>query len=403
VRVPVRVPGPPHLRSSVTSSFLRRATARPAVPALALAFTVAVGGTVARQATDKTVTLTVDGEQREVEFRGDTTADVLAAAGLDAGERDLLVPAADAEIEDGDQVALQRARELQLTVDGQPRTVWVTASSVDEALDQVGLREQGLALSASRSRDIPLDGLSLEVTTPKAVQVVADGKTQQLSTTALTSGEALDEAGVQLDADDRLSHDRSRPVVEGLKLTVTRMETTRREEPMTLPFATERREDSSLYVGDSKVLQAGQQGAGRRTVERVYADGRLQSSKVISRTTDTPPTPRIVAIGTQPKPEPKPQPVQTRSSSSSSGGGSSAPAGGGFAALAQCESGGNPGAVSRTGKYRGLYQFSRETWASVGGSGDPASASVAEQTKRAQMLLSRSGAGQWPECGRHLR
>ena len=51
----------------------------------------------------------------------------------------------------------------------------------------------------------------------------------------------------------------------------------------------------------------------------------------------------------------------------------------------------------------GLYQFSRETWASVGGSGDPAAASAAEQTRRAQMLYARSGAGQWPECGRHLR
>ena len=387
------------------TSFLRRATARPAVPALALALTVVVGGAVAWEVTDKTVTLNVDGEAREVQFRGDTPADVLAAAGLEAGERDLLVPAADAEIEDGDAVALQRARELELVVDGQPRTVWVTANSVDEALEQVGLREQGLALSASRSREIPLDGLSLEVTTPKAVQIVADGKTQQLSTTALTSGEALDEAGVQLDADDRLSHDRSRPVVEGLKLTVTRMETTRREEPMSLPFETQSRKDSSLYVGDSKVVQAGKQGAGRRTVERVYADGQLQTSKVISQTTDTAPTPRVVAIGTKPKPKPQPKPVASRASSSpsSSGGGSGAPTGGGFAALAQCESGGNPGAVSSTGKYRGLYQFSRQTWASVGGTGDPAAASVAEQTKRAQMLLARSGAGQWPECGRHLR
>jgi hypothetical protein len=65
-----------------------------------------------------------------------------------------------------------------------------------------------------------------------------------------------------------------------------------------------------------------------------------------------------------------------------------------------CESGGNYGAVSRSGKYRGAYQFSRETWAGVGGSGDPAAASSAEQDKRAQMLYDRSGAGQWPVCQR---
>jgi hypothetical protein len=38
----------------------------------------------------------------------------------------------------------------------------------------------------------------------------------------------------------------------------------------------------------------------------------------------------------------------------------------------------------------------------VGGSGDPIDASSGEQTYRAQLLYDRSGAGQWPECGRRL-
>jgi hypothetical protein len=67
--------------------------------------------------------------------------------------------------------------------------------------------------------------------------------------------------------------------------------------------------------------------------------------------------------------------------------------------IAQCESGGNPRAVSGTGRYRGKYQFSRETWAAVGGSGDPAAAPEAEQDRRAAILLQRSGSGQWPNCG----
>ena len=71
-------------------------------------------------------------------------------------------------------------------------------------------------------------------------------------------------------------------------------------------------------------------------------------------------------------------------------------------ALARCESGGNPRAVSGTGKYRGLYQFSYATWSSVGGSGDPAAASPDEQTYRAKLLYNRSGAGQWPHCGKYL-
>ncbi|GMA86267.1 hypothetical protein GCM10025868_15170 [Angustibacter aerolatus] len=80
------------------------------------------------------------------------------------------------------------------------------------------------------------------------------------------------------------------------------------------------------------------------------------------------------------------------------------PSGGGgglnWAALARCESGGNPRAVNPAGYY-GLYQFSLSTWAGVGGSGNPVNASASEQTARAQALYKRGGAGQWG-CGSHL-
>ena len=70
-----------------------------------------------------------------------------------------------------------------------------------------------------------------------------------------------------------------------------------------------------------------------------------------------------------------------------------------LAAIAQCESGGNPAAIGGGGSYRGLFQFDMGTWASVGGSGDPAAASVAEQVKRAQILYDRAGPSPWPVCG----
>jgi Transglycosylase-like domain len=70
-----------------------------------------------------------------------------------------------------------------------------------------------------------------------------------------------------------------------------------------------------------------------------------------------------------------------------------------LASIAACESGGDPTAVSADGTYRGLYQFDLGTWASVGGSGDPAAASPAEQDYRAALLYSRGGSSPWPICG----
>ena len=77
--------------------------------------------------------------------------------------------------------------------------------------------------------------------------------------------------------------------------------------------------------------------------------------------------------------------------------GSSAP--GNLQAIAACESGGNPSANTGNGFY-GKYQFTQSTWASVGGTGNPAAASEAEQDKRAAMLYSQQGTTPWPVCGR---
>jgi hypothetical protein len=72
---------------------------------------------------------------------------------------------------------------------------------------------------------------------------------------------------------------------------------------------------------------------------------------------------------------------------------------GALAAIAACESGGDPTAVSADGQYRGKYQFDRATWERLGGTGDPADASEAEQDRLAAKLLAERGTSPWPSCG----
>ncbi|WP_372791897.1 transglycosylase family protein [Paraconexibacter sp.] len=67
--------------------------------------------------------------------------------------------------------------------------------------------------------------------------------------------------------------------------------------------------------------------------------------------------------------------------------------------IAECESGGEPTAVSKDGTYRGKYQFHVDTWAAMGGSGDPAAAPEDEQDKRAWVLYDRQGTSPWGVCG----
>jgi Transglycosylase-like domain len=67
--------------------------------------------------------------------------------------------------------------------------------------------------------------------------------------------------------------------------------------------------------------------------------------------------------------------------------------------IAACESHGNPRAIGGGGAFRGKYQFTYGTWATVGGKGDPAAAPEPEQDRRAALLLRRTGGSAWPVCG----
>jgi hypothetical protein len=130
------------------------------------------------------------------------------------------------------------------------------------------------------------------------------------------------------------------------------------------------------------VVRAGRDGEQERTVEYTYADGTLRGTRVVSSRVTVQPLAEVRSQGATPYPADD--------------------TGRNWAALAKCESGGRAGAVSPNGLYHGLYQFSVATWRRTGGTGLPSEATPREQTYRAILLYKRSGAGQWPHCGRNL-
>ena len=72
-----------------------------------------------------------------------------------------------------------------------------------------------------------------------------------------------------------------------------------------------------------------------------------------------------------------------------------------WAELRQCESGGNYQDNTGNGFY-GAYQFTQQTWDSLGLSGIPSQASPSVQDDAAKRLQARDGWGPWPACSRKL-
>lgn len=387
------VPGSTEVRRPVTRSHQLPALVRRPVALVLQGVTLAalVGGGAAWTLNEKTVTVSVDGQARTLHTHAGTVGGLLAGSGLVVGAHDVLAPAPATPLRNGGQVSLRHGRPLQLVVDGSRRTVWVTADSVDEALSEIGLRGDGAALSASRSREIPLQGIALAVRLPKVATVLVDGRRIPLTTTAPTVAGVLAQARVVLRPLDRVSLPLTAPVLGPVSVSVTRIEARQATVTSAVPYATTTRRDASHYRGMRRVVTAGRPGTLVRTYRVTFVNGKLTARALVAQARTVAPVTRVVAIGTKARPAPR----QT-SYAGSSGGGLN------WGALAACESGGNPRSVSSSGSFRGLYQFDLGTWHGVGGSGDPIDASGAEQTHRARILYGQRGRSPWPVCGKNL-
>jgi resuscitation-promoting factor RpfB len=359
------------------------------LPALVLQAVLVLGlvaGTTAFVARDKHVTISVDGQSRTVRTFSGTVADLLESQDLSVDlEHDMVSPSPSQRLKDGESVVVRFGRPVLLTVDGETRTVWTTARSVSEALLMLGVRSDGAYLSASRTRRISRGGMSLDVRLPHHVTFLADGDRHEVTTTAPTLRSAMAEAGIELRTQDRVNSDLSEVPYAEQVVGVTRVDGKRVVEQRPIRFKTVEKKSSELYKGDTRILKAGKVGIEIRRFRETYLDGKLDSRRLVEKRIAKKPVTQVVLVGTKPMPQ-------------------NAPTADGlnWAALADCESGGNPQAVNSAGPYYGLYQFSQSTWESVGGTGLPTENSASEQTYRAQILYNRSGAGQWPVCGKYL-
>ena len=376
---------------------------RTTVISVAAATAVLVAGTAAADiATSyRHVTVEVDGVTHDVSGFFTTAGDALSTAGVSVGAHDLVAPASDQSVANGDTVVVRTATQYDVTVDGNQTTAWSTASSISGVLSALPASSATMAADRSYTRaEMPLAEHG------ETIHVVADGTTTDVVASASEGASAiLDKAGVSAGPIDRVTLEsnggettlRVARVVRGTVTTTTE-----------IPYETEEREDAEAEQGTEKTVQEGVAGSEVTEAYQETIDGNVTVSAVLS-TTRTEPTTRIVSKGTKEKKaeEAKTSTDSSSSSSSSSAGSSSSSSSGSagsaaisgddaaiWAAIAQCESGGNPSINTGNGYY-GMYQFSLPTWRSVGGSGLPSDASAEEQTMRARMLQQRAGWGQW--------
>ncbi|WP_404352573.1 transglycosylase family protein [Phycicoccus jejuensis] len=348
---------------------------------------------------DKAVALTVDGSPRSVHVFGGTVRDALEKSDISVGEHDVVVPSLDAAISDGDHISVRYGRKLVVTVDGQRREYWTTATTVDAALRDVGVRADGAVLTASRSQTLGREGLALSVTTPKDVTILDGGKRRTVTTTAPQVAAVFGQLGIEHDADDTVDPGVTTAVRDGMTITLTRIETKTQTKTESVSFKTTRTNDSSMAAGTTKTVTAGKAGSKKVTRELRYVNGKLSGTKVVKTVVTKKPVAAVVKVGT------KKAAVSSSSSSSSAprSAGNTSGAGINLAnaamwdRIAQCESSGNWSINTGNGYYGGL-QFATASWLAYGGDDFAPRADLAsraEQITVANRYYAKAGLSPW--------
>jgi uncharacterized protein YabE (DUF348 family) len=347
-----------------------------------------VGGSLA--AMTKTVTISVDGQDRIVSTLSGSVDGALDSADIVVAEHDTLVPAANEEISEGSRIVLNKGRLLNLVVDGVPTQVWTTATTVEEALAQLGRDSADYQLSADRDREIPLGGLELAANTLHSVSIDNRGAASTVVTPARTVGDLLTAQGITLGANDRVSPAvgdalaegtavkivtlptvtvtdgtnagvpfvtdatdvaglltaqgialgaedvvtpaRETPLSEGLQVSIARVSTTQVVQAVELAQPADKKvNDSSLAKGTTAVQTQGKPGSADVTYSVTTTNGVETARTEVSRVTTVEPVRGVVKVGTKSATSSAPAASSSSSSSSapsssSSSSSSSAPA-----------------------------------------------------------------------------
>ena len=361
------------------------------VAVAAAALTLTAGGVGVAYA-NKSVTLSVDGTSSSASVMGTTVADLLDKQGIALGAHDVVVPSPETSLSDGDLVAVRYGRKFTLNVDGKTTEYWTTATSVDAALQEIGVRTDGAVLSASRSQALGREGLSMTVVHPKAITITADKKSRKVSSTAVDVAAVLKEAGITVGALDRVSPAPTTAVTDGMKVVVKRVVEKSVTTSVSIAYPTTKQKDATLYVGQSRTITKGVAGSKKVVEKQVLVDGKIESRTILSTTVVSQPKGAVVAVGTKSYPA-----ATTPSAGNTSGGGLNTANAAMWDRIARCESGGNWHINTGNGYYGGL-QFLTSTWLSNGGGSFAPRADLASREQQitiANRLYARAGLGPW--------
>ncbi|OHF37445.1 resuscitation-promoting factor [Corynebacterium sp. HMSC074A01] len=345
-----------------------------------------VGSATAAVAAQKEITVDVNGEATTVStFSGDVDK-ALRAAGVEVTDADLVYPAPGQKLANGDTLTVRTAKPVAVVVDGVAQELTSTAATVGDLLDEAGMAANA---ATDVDRDQPVtEGLNVDVTTPKIVAINDGGAVTYTSAAAKTVGDLLAERGITFDSNDRLNVPLDAPVTPNMQINLDRVEIVKDREIVDVKAPAKYIDDPEMEEGTEEIREEGVLGEKQVIRHTVLVNGQPEDTFVASAHETREAKPAVIIRG-------------TKKAEGNTGAAAPAVANGSvWDSIAQCESGGD-WSINTGNGYHGGLQFNPGTWAAYGGT---AYAPTADQATREQQIAiaektqAAQGWGAWPAC-----
>ena len=258
------------------------------------------------------VTIVDSGEAITVTTAQTEPVEILNTAGISVNSDDIIDISNFNEGENS-KITISRLNSVMIEFEGHIQSYDVYASTVGEAIDEIGLTlKDNDVINFSRDTKVK-DGMVITIRSAFYVSLKADGETVKYAITEGTVKDLLKLARVTLGADDYTKPAADKALKAGMKVKVYRVEYKEETRTEKIKYDVKKIKDKKLLETKKKVIKKGKNGSKDVTYKVKYVNGKAKSEEVLSEVVTEEPVTKVVKVGTKrAHPEIEPNGVKSR-------------------------------------------------------------------------------------------
>lgn len=245
------------------------------------------------------ITVNDDGTAQQVRTKENSVQDALAVAGVTLTPEDIVSVDLSQRPEEGLQVAIARAREIDISQGDQTTHVRLANGTVQGALEKAGIEVAKDDLVTPALHTDITENTAISIVRAKNMTVKTKDASVKVRLAEGTVRDALNKAGITYDPKDEISPSLNTKISEGLEIVLTTVDVKTETKTYSVAYKTIEQKSSSLAKGKTKVSRAGKEGVRTVKEQITYKNGRETGRKVISDEITTAPVNKVVLVGTK--------------------------------------------------------------------------------------------------------